>query len=212
MSLLRSNHETTFIPLPDGWAPTLHWPTDNHFLFTDPDRFFARTKANSRYGRPGWTRDCGKRFHRGCDIAPVHVTPDNATHTVIFSDCDHGTEYSSDEPGWFPHDTIYAVANGNVVERNDQAEISTLGRYLIIQHALSGCTVFSLYAHLDTVAVTTGIQVRAGDRIATMGQTSSSADARTWMAIAPHLHLEFWDEQGRSFDPEVMLRTLLVKT
>jgi len=209
MSTLRPTTEHRFLPLPDGLNPMLHWPTDNHFLFSAPDRFFARTRANPEYGRPGWTRDCGKRFHRGCDIAPVHVSPEGKSHTVFFSNCDDGTEYPANEPGWIPHDTIYAVANGKVVERNEQAETSTLGRYLILQHTITGFVFFSLYAHLESMTVEAGTQVREGERIATMGQTSSSSDARTWMAIAPHLHLEFWNEQGRSFDPEVMLRTLL---
>lgn len=211
MSVLRPTTESTFVPLPAGIDRMLHWPTDNRLLFSDPDRYFARTSANPNYGRPGWTRDCGKRFHRGCDIAPVHVTPDGKTHTVFFSNCDDGTEYPAQKPGWIPHDAVYAVADGKVVERNHQAETSTLGHYLILQHTVTGFVFFSLYAHLETMIVTTGTLVRAGEVIATMGQTSSSADARTWMAIAPHLHLEFWNEQGRSLDPEVMLRSLLVK-
>ena len=209
MSVLRSTHETTFIPPPGGLPSILHWPTDNHRLFSDPDRYFARTRANPLYGRPGFTRDGGKRFHRGCDIAPVTVEPDGKLHTVIFTDIKTRVEYPSDEPGWIPRDRIYAVADGYVVEQNENAETSTLGHYLIIQHSLNGVVFFSLYAHLNTMTVTLGASVRAGAVLGTMGQTSSSADARTWMAIAPHLHLEFWNEQGRSFDPEVVLRTLL---
>lgn len=212
MSTLRPTTESSFIPLPDGIGQILRWPTDNHLLFSEPDRFFARTRANPHYGRPGWTRDCGKRFHRGCDIAPVHVTPDGKTHTVFFSNCDDGTEYPAQEPGWIPHDTVYAVADGRVVERNDQAETSTLGHYLILQHTITGFVFFSFFAHLASMSPDIGTMVRAGEPIATMGRTSSSADACTWMAIAPHLHLEFWNEQQRSFDPETMLRALLRQT
>lgn len=212
MSVLRSNREERFIEPPHGIERFLAWPTDNRTLFDDPVRYIARTRANPDYGRPGFTRECGRRFHRGLDIAPAAAEPDGRLHRVLFSDCQRGTEYPSDEPGWIPHDRVYAVADGEVVERHDDDTTSTLGRYLILRHRWPGQDdVFhSLYAHLDRIDVDHGQAVAAGDPIGTLGQTSSSADARTWMAIAPHLHLEFYDAQGRSFDPEKMLKSLLV--
>jgi len=205
--------DPVFIALLDGVPPFLAWPTDNQTLFTDPARFIARTRVNPDYGRPGFTRDCGRRFHRGLDIAPVHVEPDGRLHRVVFSDCARGTEIPSDEPGWIPRDRLYAVAGGVVAERHDDASTSTLGRHLILRHRWPGTTAhfYSLYAHLEASVVAEGTPVTAGQVIGTMGMTSSSADARTWMAIAPHLHLEFFDEQGRSFDPERFLRVLLVR-
>ncbi len=212
MSLLRSNQVDAFIDLPSGITPFLHWPTDNHHLHDDPARYFARTRANPDYGRPGFTRDCGRRFHRGCDIAPLHQELDGKNHRVMFSDCVRGTEYPSDEPGWIPHDRIYAVADGEVAERHDDDTSSTLGRYLIIRHHWPGrdqC-FYSLYAHVNEILVDGNTTVVSGQPIGSMGQTSSSEDARTWMAIAPHLHLEFYDGQGRSFDPEKMLKSFVL--
>jgi hypothetical protein len=88
------NHPATgFVPLPAAELLRIAWPTPNHNLIAAPDRFFARTRANPDYGKPGWTRDCGKRFHRGCDIAPVHLTPTGKTTRVTFTDCATGGSY-----------------------------------------------------------------------------------------------------------------------
>src|SRR5262245_43255478 len=56
-----------FVSLPEQEHLELAWPTVNHFLRSAPDKFFARTRVNSDYGKPGWTRDCGRRAHFGCD-------------------------------------------------------------------------------------------------------------------------------------------------
>ena len=42
-----------------------------------------------------------------------------------------------------------------------------------------------------------------------MGTTSRVADARNWMAVAPHLHIEFWDAHKKAYDPEAFLRAHL---
>ena len=39
-----------------------------------------------------------------------------------------------------------------------------------------------------------------------MGQTARSADARNWMAIAPHLHFEVRDAEGRAYEPVEFLK------
>jgi murein DD-endopeptidase MepM/ murein hydrolase activator NlpD len=211
MTYLRSNQQTFFAPIPDAPAISFSWPTNNRKLFTSPGEYFARTRVNAQYGRPGWTRDCGKRFHRGCDIAPVSQTSEGKTHTVMFSDCATGQEFPGNEPGWIPNDDIFAVTAGRCVEIQSDPSVSTLGLFAILEHSWpdSDLKFYSLYAHLQSVSVILQQAVSAGALIGTMGQTSSSADAREWMAIAPHLHLEFWNEAGESYDPEMMLRRFI---
>jgi murein DD-endopeptidase MepM/ murein hydrolase activator NlpD len=208
MSFLRSNEQKQFIPAPAISGMSFAWPTDNRKLFTDPGAYFARTRVNPDYGRPGWTRDCGKRFHRGCDIAPSIKSPDGRMHTVMFSDCATGKEYSSDEPGWIPHDEVFAVTSGTIVEVNLDPTACTLGNYVIMEHTWpdNSGRFYSLYAHLMSVSVSVSDEIKSGVTLGHMGQTSSSPDACKWMAIAPHLHLEFWSGIGESYDPEEMLR------
>ena len=185
-----------FIPLPNEQIQVT-WPTPNHFLFDAPEKFFARTRVNPDYGRPGWTRDCGKRFHRGCDIAPVSVTPTGQTTTVIFTDCATGKDFESVEPTFVPHDEVFQVFEGKIVESVTDESLSDFGKHVVVEHRWpgSGEKFFTLYAHL------------AGPW--QMGQTSRSADARNWMAIAPHLHFEVRDAAGNNYDPVEFLKKFL---
>lgn len=206
MSYLPEHRNNEFVPLPQSAEISLTWPTDNRALLNDPLSYFARTRVNADYGRPGMTRDCGKRIHYGCDIAPADKTPDGKTHTVMFSNCETGEEYPSDEPGWIPHDQIYAVFKGVVVEISTNAD-THFGHYIIIEHHWHnrGASFYSLYAHLNKINVKVGDILKAGQAIGTMGTTSVSEDAKKWMAIAPHLHLEFWNDAGENYNPEEFL-------
>ena len=67
------------------------------------------------------------------------------------------------------------------------------GLYLELDH---GRGLHSLYAHLQTVDVTTGDRVRQGQPIGTVGKTGNARHP----LITPHLHLEV-SSQGRLIDP-----------
>lgn len=203
MPRLRQSGVTSFEPLPVGQALTLAWPTLNQTLFSQPDRFLSVTRANPNYGKPGWTRDCGKRFHRGCDIAALRPQATGLTTQVWFTDCARELEYPSDEPTFTVDEAVFAVAEGRVHEVNGEADRSELGQYVVLAHQWpgDGSAFYTLYAHLAQVAVVKGASVRGGMEIGLLGQTSASADARNWMAIAPHLHFEVWNEVGQAYDP-----------
>jgi murein DD-endopeptidase MepM/ murein hydrolase activator NlpD len=192
-----------FIPLPSDETIRIVWPTPNHWLFDAPERFFARTRVNPDYGRPGWTRDCGKRFHRGCDIAPVNITATGKTTRVIFTDCATGKDFESDEPTFVPYDEVFCVYQGTPREVVEDEAASDFGKHVVIEHVWPGGErFFTLYAHLAEVNLT-------GQKIGKMGQTSRSADARNWLAIAPHLHFEVRNAAGQPYDPVEFLRRFL---
>ncbi len=197
-----------FVSLPNEAHLELAWPTVNHFLRTAPDRFFARTRVNADYGKPGWTRDCGRRAHFGCDIAPVNVTPTGRTTLVNFSDCDTGTEYPSEEPTFTPCDDVFAVFEGALHSRVDDENASHFGKHIVLKHQWpeSGQSFFTVYAHLNECALRAPV-VKRGDCIGLMGRTSSIPDMRNWMSIAPHLHFEVRDAAGDCYNPvEFLLR------
>ena len=198
-----------FVPLPDEEPLQILWPTANRHLFDAPARFFARTRANADYGKPGFTRDCGKRFHRGVDIAPVSVTATGRTTTVVFTDCSTGRDYESVEPTFVPHDEVYCVWDGRVCEVVDDENGSDLGKHVVVEHfwPRSKERFFTLHAHLAQVRSTP--HVSGGSLLGRMGQTSRSADARNWLAIAPHLHFEARNADGASYDPLEFLRRFL---
>ena len=198
----------SFIPPPVALGPALAWPTDRRDLFLAPDGYFARTRANPDYGRPGWTRDRGRRFHAGCDIAPLRADPDGRRHRVVFTDPVTGADWPCEEPGWIPRDRVYAVAEGAVAEVVTDEDTSLLGRHVVLANRWphDNAAWYSCYAHLDRIDVATGDAVRAGFPLGVMGRTSRSLDARAWLAIAPHLHFECWDHEGRRYDPVALLR------
>jgi murein DD-endopeptidase MepM/ murein hydrolase activator NlpD len=80
-----------------------------------------------------------------------------------------------------------ASADGTV------ADIEFRGRYgrqVLLRHADGWLT---RYAHLRTVRVRMGQQVRAGETIGTVGQTGN--------ATGPHLHFEILTPEKRPVDP-----------
>ena len=92
---------------------------------------------------------------------------------------------------------IRAVLPGKVIIAR---QISGYGNAVVVAHADS--ELFSLYGHLDEFKTRTGKQVRAGDRIGTMGGTGWRPDdpART---VPVHLHFEFlshWPPRGKDLD------------
>src|SRR5476649_2336540 len=123
-----------FLPLPTGQVLSIAWPTPNHFLLDAPEKFFARTRMNADYGKPGFTRDCGKRFHRGCDIAPVEVAATGKTTRVIFTDCATNTDFESEEPTFVPHDDVFCVLDGRVVEDVEDESVTDFGKHVVIEH------------------------------------------------------------------------------
>lgn len=206
MLSMRRAGVTEFDPLPEGGSFQLSWPTGRRDLFSAPESYFARTRANPAYGLPGWTRDCGRRFHRGCDIAPVEAVPAGHAIEVIFSDCRAKTEYVSNEPAWVPRDVVFAVSAGEVVEINGDEGASDFGRFVVVRHG----KFHTLYAHLADLKCTAGARVAGGAPLGSMGQTSRSEEARKWMAIAPHLHFEVISASGGAYDPAEFLKRGLV--
>ncbi len=190
-----------FVPLPAEEQIVITWPTPNQQLFTAPEKFFARTRVNPGFGKPGWTRDCGRRFHRGCDIAPVNVTSTGQTTRVIFTDCATGKDFASDEPTFIPHDEVFCVYPGQIIEAVTDESTSDFGRHIVVEHhwPVTGVKFFTLYGHL----------AKLGNGFGWMGQTSRGADARNWMAIAPHLHFEVRDATDNAYDPVKFLKRFL---
>lgn len=208
---MRQAGVTVFDALPD-LSFALAWPTRRRDLFIAPSDYFARTRANAQYGLPGWTRDCGKRFHRGCDIAPLRALETGRLATVIFSDCEDGREYPSEEPVVEPDDDVFAVCDGEVAEVNLRESDSDFGLFAVLRHAWpNGGVYHTLYGHLAEVHAREGQLVRAGAPLARMGTTSRSADARNWMAIAPHLHFEVITAAGGAYDPRAFLERGLAR-
>jgi murein DD-endopeptidase MepM/ murein hydrolase activator NlpD len=74
---------------------------------------------------------------------------------------------------------VRACADGKVVFTGTHEDIKNYGRIVVISH---GRNVFTQYAHLSKIIAKPGQKVKAGQKIAAVGNTGRST--------GPHLHLE----------------------
>lgn len=112
------------------------------------------------------------RFHEGIDIKCLQRN-------------EHGE----------PLDEVRAIATGRVVHTNEVAGYSNYGRYIVIEHLWQGSPYYSLYGHLNEIAVRPGQQISRGERIGRMGYTGEGLT----LARA-HLHLELNLMLNRNFE------------
>jgi len=85
---------------------------------------------------------------------------------------------------------IYAAADGTVTavaQMMNNGRYYAYGQYIVIGH---NARFSSLYAHLQSFAVSAGQEVRRGDVIGYMGSTGWST--------GPHLHFEIWEYSSRA--------------
>lgn len=79
---------------------------------------------------------------------------------------------------------IYAVSSGTVKKAGWN---NANGYYVIIQHTISGKTVYSFYGHLKSYCTSVGKYVSKGKKIGVMGATGSGGNG------VNHLHFAFVD-------------------
>lgn len=152
-------------------AQPFQLPTANRAIL-DPDggaeRFYVGTAGKPwTSGRFGCVRTDGHQLHEGIDIRPME----------------------RDRKGE-PADVARCAAEGTVAYVNTRAGLSNYGNYVVVRHEVDSLEVFTLYAHLASVApgIRAGRPVRAGDAVGVMGRTSN-----TRQRITPdraHLHFE----------------------
>ena len=167
-------------------------PTDRADLFDAPvtNAFVATNEEipeTALYGSARTGSDGRSRFHKGIDIAPVLPRSRKGEAT----------------------DPVYAVAPGRVLYVNRVAGNSSYGLYVVLLHNDPVGEVYTLYAHLASVAggIRTGAAVAAGDTLGVMGRSANSP-IPTWRA---HLHFETglmlssrfgeWERRNRQTPP-----------
>lgn len=134
----------------------LSWPTPNPafakglgystFLQkTGPDKEFSS-------GAFGCVRNNGYKFHEGLDLYPVN----------------------RDKRGK-AEDSIFAITDGTVSHINATASFSAYGKYVVLEHNSLTPSLYSLYAHLDTISpnLAIGSKVTIAQVIGKMGNSSS---------------------------------------
>ena len=164
-------------------------PTDNDALFRGEGAAFYQVIARDfqgvestpwEGGQYGFVRDpietpagiIYKRFHEGIDLRPLHRDA-------------HGE----------PLDEVRAMAEGKVVHTNLVSGFSNYGRFVVIEHKWDGAKYYSLYAHLNSIAVQVGQRVQHGERLGVIGHTGAGIDRER-----AHVHVELNLMLSREFE------------
>lgn len=175
-------------------------PTDNDALFRGDGPGFYQYIERDYHGekstpweggRYGFVRDPVEtsegivytRFHEGIDIKPLHRDANGE-----------------------PLDEVRAIADGKVVHVNPVPGYSNYGRYVVIEHRWDGCNYYSLYGHLNTIAVKPGERVQKSQPIAVMGYTGvginrERAHVHLELNLILNHHFESWHDRVHPRDP-----------
>ena len=158
----------------------LDWPTPNPaWLQGRPpaDYLQATASGDPASGGFGCVREEGKQFHEGIDLKPV----------------------ARDAAGE-PADKIFAFMDGVVRYVNERAAASNYRRYVVLEHPAATPAVYTLYAHLRSVAagLRPGVPVTHGQIIAVMGRSEGGDGIPQERA---HLHFEIGLRVTDAFAP-----------
>ena len=105
-----------------------------------------------------------------------------------------------------PLDEVRAIASGTVVHVNRAAGHSNYGRYVVVEHRWGGCPYFSLYGHLNTIAVEPGQTVTQRQILGIMGHTGDGinrerAHVHVELNLMLNDHFEQWHDTFFKDDP-----------
>jgi murein DD-endopeptidase MepM/ murein hydrolase activator NlpD len=159
-----------FLGVAAASAQTLQLPTSNRALFepNGGERFFVGTVGKPwATGMFGCVRSDGWQMHEGLDVKCLARDRKNE-----------------------PIDPILASADGTVAYINSKAGLSNYGKYVILRHRIETLEIYTLYAHLSEIrgGLRAGDQVKAGERIATMGRTTNTRQGIS--KERAHVHFE----------------------
>lgn len=153
------------------------WPTPNNaFVEGRTLEHFVQPTESGKLISALWgcVRNNGTRFHEGIDLKATQEDR-------------HGEST----------DSVFAFDKGIVRYVNLDSRLSSYGRYIVIEHPHWSPGMVTLYAHLRVVpnAIRSGVEVKGGQPIATMGRSASYTIPRS----RAHLHFEIGIWLGGGF-------------
>ena len=159
-------------------AALFDFPTPNRALLEgQPDKFYMYVERNFE-GQKSYPWEGGQfGFVRG----PVR-TPGGLIYRTLHEGVD--IQPLRRDPSGNPLDDVFAAAAGRVVHVSKEAGASNYGRYVVVEHTIEGCLIYTLYAHLASIAVEPGQEVRQGETLGRLGFTGAGIDR-------PRAHLHF---------------------
>lgn len=107
-----------------------------------------------------------------------------------------------------PNSNIYAMYTGTVIDiRNTfipgQQKKDSFGNYVKIKSEINGQTITLKFNHLNTVSVIKGQTINVGDVMGLSGTTGNAGGK----SIIPHVHLQVYNSNSSSINPQNFLTT-----
>jgi len=115
-------------------------------------------------------------------------TPGNNMSWSSYTNNSSSRDYHLGIDIWGNGGNVYSTADGKVVALSKSTRGAN-GRYIIIQHTINGKTIYSFYAHLESIAVTEGQRVSRGTKIGVAGGSGNGYNNY----YGKHLHFAIVD-------------------
>lgn len=169
-----------------AWFVTVAWAQRVEFTWPVPNNAFGAGQpignllqhagsGDPESGGFGGVRSAGRQFHEGIDLRPLR----------------------RDRSGE-PADPVFAAMNGVVRHISTAPGKSNYGRYIVLEHPAAIPAIYTLYAHLASVApgLKIGMTVQRGQTLGLMGRSASGNAIPKERA---HLHFEMGLVATRDF-------------
>ncbi|MFA7234108.1 MAG: M23 family metallopeptidase [Terrimicrobiaceae bacterium] len=168
-----------FLAISGAEAALFDFPTKNRALLEGrPEDFFMYVERDFE----------GEKSHpwQGGQFGFVRG-PQRTPQGVAFATLHEGVDIQPllRDPAGNPLDDVLAAATGRVAHVNKEAGASNYGRYIVVEHRIEGCSIYTLYAHLASTSVTPGQTVGQGEILGRLGYTGAGIDRRR-----AHVHFE----------------------
>ncbi len=170
-------------------AALFDFPTDNQALVDGRPQDFYMYVERDFEGQKSQPWEGGQfGFVRG---------PHRSGGAVIYTSLHEGVDIRPmrRDPSGNPLDDVRASAEGKVVHVSDQAGASNYGRYVVLEHRIEGAPIYTLYAHLASISVHAGQEVRQGEVLGRLGYTGAGIDRPR-----AHVHFEIALMMSRNFE------------
>lgn len=175
--------------LPGAEAALFDFPTKNRALLEGRQQDFYMYVERDFEGEKSNPWEGGQfGFVRG---------PQRTAQGVVYATLHEGVDIQPlrrDASG-APLDDVLASAAGRVVHVSKEAGASNYGRYIVIEHLIEGCPIYTLYAHLATTAVVPGQTVRQGEVIGRLGFSGAGINRER-----AHVHFEIGIMLSENFE------------
>jgi murein DD-endopeptidase MepM/ murein hydrolase activator NlpD len=177
------------LAIPAAQAAVFDFPTRNRALIEGcPEDFYMYVERDFE-GEKSHPWEGGQfGFVRG---------PQRTPQGVVYATLHEGVDIQplQRDPSGNPLDDVLASAAGRVVHVSKEAGASNYGRYIVVEHRIEGCPIYTLYAHLASTAVEPGQMVRQGQALGRLGFSGAGIDRER-----AHVHFEIGILISKNFE------------